>query len=204
MRYLAAVLLLAATSPGMAAVGAKLDLPAGSYAGDRAHTSVTWRVMHFGLSNYTARFAKVASTIVLDPVDVGRSKLDVTIDANSVRTDFPFPEKENFDAEIGGDAKFLNGKAFPKIRFVSTRIVATGPKTAQVTGDLTLRGVTRPVTLDVRFNGSVTKHPMLKVPVFGISATGLLKRSAFGMDYGLQFVGDDVTLQIEAEFQGDK
>lgn len=204
MRLLLAAVIFATALPASAAPAIKLDLPAGIYAGDPSHTSVTWRVMHFGLSNYTARFAKVSSTVVLDPVDVSKSRLNVTIDANSVRTDFPMADKVDFDAELGGGDKWMNGKAFPQISFVSTRIVPTGPKTAQVTGNLTLRGVTKPVTLAVTFNGSLAAHPMLKVPMFGISATATLKRSDFGMDYGLPVVGDDVSLQIESEYQGAK
>ena len=178
-----------------------LDLPSGRYVSDPAHTSVTWKLSHFGLSYYTARFTKIDATVELDAADVAKSTLAVTIDANSVKTDFPFPDKVDFNAEIGGDDKFLNGKAFPEIKFVSTAIVPTGPRTAKITGNLTLRGVTKPMTLDATLNGAMASHPMLKIPIFGVSATGTVKRSDFGMTYGDGVLGNEVKLLIEAEFR---
>ena len=91
MRLLPAVIAALLTVPAAAAT---LDVPSGRYEADPAHTSVTWRVLHLGLSHYTARFTKIGSTIMLDAADPAASKLDVTIDANSVRTDFPFADKD--------------------------------------------------------------------------------------------------------------
>lgn len=197
MRVLIAAVALLIAAPTLAV---PLDAPSGTYNLDLSHTSVTWRIKHLGLSFYTARFAKIASTVVLDAADPSKSKLDVTIDANSVRTDFPFPEKEDFDKVVGGDARFLDGRSFPQIRFVSTSIAATGPKTGKITGNLTLRGVTKPVTLDATFNGTLAPNPMMKTHKLGVSARGSIKRSDFGMNFGLQFVGDEVELIIEAEY----
>jgi len=194
-----AFLAIAGAAP-LAAAPATVPIPSGSYVIDPTHASITWRVVHFGMSNYTARLTKFTATVDLDAADVSKSNLKVSIDPMSVRTDFPYPEKTDFDATIGGDPKFLDGKAHPEITFVSTGIVVTGAKTANITGNLTLRGVTKPVTLATVFNGSIPAHPMTKLPVFGISAKGSFKRSDFGMDYGLQFVSDTVELIIEAEF----
>lgn len=188
----------------VAAAPVKVDLPSGAYTLDLAHASITWRVMHFGLSNYTARFTKFTSTVNLDASDLAKSTLVVTIDPKSVRTDYPFAAQTDFDKEIAEDERFLNGAQFPEIKFVSTGIVATGPKTGKLTGNLTMRGITRPVTLDVRWNGGMASHPFLKIPIFGISATGTIKRSDFGMTYGAQALGDTVQLQIEAEYQKAK
>ena len=88
------------------------------------------------------------------------------------------------------------------ITFKSTAIVMTGSKTADVTGDLTMLGVTKPVTLKVTFNGGMASHPMAKKPAAGFSATGTVKRSEFGMTNALPFIGDDVTVLIETEFFG--
>lgn len=205
MRLYALPLLAAliAAAP-VAAAPVKVDLPSGTYEIDPAHASITWRVMHFGLSNYTARFTKFTSTVNLDAANVAKSTLVVTIDPNSVRTDYPFADKTDFDKEIAQDERFLNGAQFPQIKFVSTGIVATGPKTGKLTGNLTLRGITKPVTLDAKWNGGVASHPFLKIPVFGISATGTIKRSDFGMTYGAQALSDTVELQIEAEYQKAK
>jgi len=197
MRHLLAAAALLAASPLAAAT---LDVPSGKYANDPAHTSVTFRLMHLGLSNYTARMTKIASTVDLDAKDVARSKLAVTIAANSVKTDFPFPDKTDFDGEIGGGDRFLDGKNFPEIKFVSTRITAVG-KTAKITGLLTMRGVTKPVVLDAVLNGTMQPNAMFKTPAFGVSATAHIQRSAWGMSFGTQFVGDDVELLIQAEYR---
>lgn len=197
---LAAAFISIATAPA-AAVDAPTIPVAGTYVTDPAHTSVTWRVMHLGLSNYTARLTEIASTLRLDPAHPATSKLDVTIQANSVRTDFPFPDKTDFDKEIGGDERFLSGDKFPEIKFVSTRIVTTGPKTAKITGNLTLRGVTKPVTLDAKFNGATPANRVMGQPRVGFSATGAINRSDFGMTFGTQFLGDRVELAIEAEYK---
>lgn len=197
MRALIVSLALLAAAP---AIAAPLDAPSGKYEADVTHTSVTWRVRHLGLSMYTARFAKVASTVTLAAAKPENSKVDVTIDANSVRTDFPFPEKEDFDKVVGGDARFLDGGKFPEIKFVSTSIAPTGPKTGKITGNLTLRGVTKPIVLDATFNGSLAPNPMMKTQKIGVSARGTIKRTDFGMTFGTQFLGDEVELQIEAEY----
>ena len=198
MRHLTAAAALLAAAPLAAAT---LDVPSGRYVNDPAHTSVTFRLMHLGLSNYTARLTKTTATVDLDATDVGRSKLSVTIDPKSVRTDFPFPDKVDFDGEIGSGDKFLDGKAFSEIRFVSTAITAGPGKAAKIAGLLTLRGVTKPVVLDAVLNGTMQPNAMFKQPAFGVSATAHIKRSAWGMTYGTQFVGDDVELLIQAEFR---
>jgi polyisoprenoid-binding protein YceI len=182
------------------AAPATMAVPSGKYVIDPSHASLTWRVVHFGLSNYTARFTKFDATVDLDAADVSKSTLKVKVDPKSVRTDYPYADKVDFDAEIATSPKFLDGTAHPDVTFVSTGIVVTGPKTANITGNLTLRGVTKPVTLATVLNGSIPAHPMTKQPVFGISAKGSFKRSDFGMDYGTQFVSDTVELVIEAEF----
>lgn len=200
-RLLLATALVALAAPLAAA---PIDAPSGTYEADLSHTSVTWRVKHLGLSNYTARFAKIASTVQLDSAKPANSTLTVTIDANSVRTDYPFPAKTDFDKEIGGSGKFLDGGKFPEIKFVSTGIVETGAKTAKITGNLTLRGVTKPVTLDAVLNGTAKANPMMGAERIGVSARGTIKRSEFGMTYGTQFVSDDVELIVEAEYKRAK
>ena len=194
---IAAVALLAAAPLAAATLG----VPSGKYANDPAHTSVTFRIMHLGLSNYTARLTKIVSTVDLNAADVAKSKLAVAIDPKSVKTDFPFADKVDFDAEIGSGDKFLDGKAFPEIKFVSTGIVLGSGKSAKISGLLTLRGVTKPVVLDAVLNGTMQPNAMFKVPAFGVSATAHIKRSEWGMTYGTQFVGDDVELLIQAEYR---
>ena len=178
------------------------DVPAGTYKIDPTHASLTWKVSHMGMSNYTARFTKLDATLAFDPAKPETAKLTATVDPTSIRTDYPFVEKENFDKVLVESAKWFNAGVAKTITFNSTAVKMTGAKTADVTGDLTLLGVTKPVVLKVTFNGGMKEHPFTKKPAIGFSATGVVKRSEFGMGNAIPVVGDDVTLLIEAEMSG--
>jgi polyisoprenoid-binding protein YceI len=179
------------------AQAAPLSVPAGEYVLDKTHASLTWKIRHLGLSNYTARFSTYDAVINLNPADPTKSTVTVTIDPTTVRTDFPFPQKEDFDKVIA--EKFLKASQHPKITFQSTGLTATGATTGKLTGNLTFLGVTKPVTLDVTLNGA-KEHPMSKTPVLGFSASGSLKRSDFGSTELQGPLGDEIQLLIEAEF----
>lgn len=187
-----------AQQPQQTAAAAALDVPSGTYTLDPTHASVTWKVNHMGLSNYTARFTKFDATLTFDAARPENSTLSVTIDPKSVRTDYPFPKQENFDAKIAGEV-FLNSAQYPEIKFVSTRVERLTGNTGKVHGDLTLHGVTKPVSLDVTLNGAKT-HPMLGGGALGFSATTKFNRSDFGVKNMVPMVGDEVTVLIEAEF----
>ena len=171
--------------------------PGGNYVSDLAHSSVTWRIGHFGLSRYTARFARADAKLAWNPDKPEGSTLAVAIDPASVRTDFPFPGKEDFDRKIATAPELL---ASEPIRFVSRRIEKTGEKTGRVTGDLTFRGRTQPFTLDVVYNGSMEKHPHDGTPKIGFSAKGSVKRSEWGMDFAIPALDDAVEVIVETEF----
>ncbi|MET0546668.1 MAG: YceI family protein [Caulobacterales bacterium] len=199
----------APAAPEKPALSATLptDAPAGAYKLDNTHASITWKVMHMGMSNYTARFTKWDSELNFDPTDPAKNSVNVTIDAKSVRTDYPYAKTkapwggmEDFDAKISSDPTMLNAKKFPTITFKSTGVERTGEKTAKVTGDLTMLGVTKPITIDATFNGGMKEHPMLKAGAIGFSGVGTIKRSDFGFTAGAPFVGDDVQILIEAEY----
>lgn len=194
-----AVAALATLTPSMPlmAQAAPLSVPAGEYVLEKTHASLTWKINHMGLSYYTARFTSFDSTINLDPKTPTNSTVSVTIDPRSVRTDFPFPEKEDFDKVIA--EKVLQAGQFPTITFQSTGLTATGATTGKLAGNLTLMGVTKPVTLDVTLNGA-KEHPMRKVPVLGFSATGSFKRSDFGSTFLQGPIGDEINVLIEVEF----
>ena len=194
-----AVAALAAMTPAMPlmAQAAPLNVPAGEYALEKTHASLTWKINHMGLSYYTARFTSFDTTINLDPKTPTNSTVSVTIDPRSVKTDFPFPEKEDFDKVIA--EKVLMAGEHPTITFQSTSLKATGATTGKLTGNLTLMGVTKPVTLDVTLNGA-KDHPMRKVPALGFSATGSFKRSDFGSTFLQGPIGDEITVLIEVEF----
>jgi polyisoprenoid-binding protein YceI len=196
-------LLLALTLPATAQ-----DLPdpvAGTYTLDRAHTRVLFKVNHLGFSTYIAPFTGVDATLTFSPEAPETMALQATIQASSVETLYPDPSFD-FNALITGP-DFLDAAQFPTITFTSTTITLTGDKTADVTGDLTLHGITKPVTLAVTYNGGWGAMPMDPAGArIGFSATGSLNRSDFGIAYGLPAPGttmgvwDEVKIEIETEF----
>src|SRR5262249_55904370 len=126
--------------------------PAGTYVLDKPHSSIEWKVLHQGMSWYSARFTKYDISLEFNADDVSKSRVTATIDPKSVVTDDAAkraPAPSTFDKELGEDT--LGGTK--AIKFVSTKIVKTGDNTGKMTGDLTFLGVTKPVTLDVVFNG---------------------------------------------------
>jgi polyisoprenoid-binding protein YceI len=182
-------------------------IPAGAYTLDKSHASLIFRVDHLGFSNYTARFKKFDAKLEFDPKNLGAAKVTATVDPNSLETDFPDPAKVDFNAQLRGE-QWLDTAKYPEIKFESKRIEVTGDNTVRVHGDFTLHGVTKPVVLDAKFNGGYAGHPFDPNARIGFSAQGTLKRSEFGMGYGVpdpgsKFgVGDDVSIHIEAEFTG--
>ena len=201
--------LAAALAPLLAAVpaGAADVVPAGRYTLDRSHASLLFSVDHLGFSHYTARFRRFDATLQFDPAKLAAAQVEVTVDATSIETDFPDPAKLDFNAELQG-AGWLDAARHPSMTYRSRRIVPTGERTFRIEGDLTLRGVTRPVTLEARYNGGYAGHPMDPQARIGFSATGQLRRSEFGISYGIPApgttmgVGDTVELRIECEFSG--
>lgn len=181
-----------------------VEAPAGTYKLDPTHASLTWRVKHMGLAFYTARFTKFDATLDIDPAKAEAARLSVTVDPLSVRTDYPLAAKKDFDKELAEGSKWFDGNAHKSITFQSTSVARTGDSTAKVAGNLTLRGVTKPVTLDVTLNGAMKLHPLRKKPALGFSATATIKRSEFGMTALLgPALADEVQLVIEAEMLGN-
>jgi polyisoprenoid-binding protein YceI len=181
------------------------EAPPGAYKLDRDHASLTFRVNHMGLSRYTARFTDMSADLQFDPANPSAMTLSATVDPRSLETDF-HGDKPDFDAELAGPS-WLDAAKFPQITFKSTKVEVTGPATANVTGDLSLHGVTRPVTLKTTFNGGAKPNNMDPMGSrIGFSAEGSLKRSEFGVAYGIPApgsnfgVGDEVEFFIEAEF----
>ena len=195
--------LLAALPLGSCAITATQSVAAiqtagaGAYALEKPHASLTWRVKHMGLSNYTARFADFDATLDFDPGNVEASKVKAVINPMSVRTDHPTDSE--WDMRIGRD--LFRGEQFPQIVFESTSVQKTGEFTGVLTGDLTFLGVTKPVTLDVAFNGAAKAAALYQGrDAVGFSARGVLRRSDFGSTRYAAFVGDEVEIVIEAEF----
>lgn len=185
-----------------------LQAPAGTYALDPNHASLVWTIPHLGLSDYTVRFVTFDGQVTLNPENLEQSSVTLSIDPASVRTEFPgdweathpgvpFP---SFDAQIAQDEGMLNAADGAPITFTSTQVNQTGPRTADVTGDLNFRGQTRPVTMKATFNGELESHPFARVPAIGFNAEGSFKPSEFGVNLLGGVLGDEVTVRFSGEF----
>ncbi len=186
--------------PGLAvlAVALAAGLPAAAaerYVVDGDHSDVVFLVDHLGYSKTIGRMNKVEGMILFDEEAVENSSVEITIDAASVDTNHKARDEDL------RSANFFNVAEYPKITFKSTAVEKTGEATGRITGDLTLLGVARPVTLEVTFNRKAP-HPVPSydgVMTAGFSARARIRRSDFGMDAFLPAVGDEVELLIEVE-----
>jgi polyisoprenoid-binding protein YceI len=206
---LAAVLACAGVGAHAEAAPQDSSPPAGTYLLDKTHASLVLRVDHLGLSNYTLRFTRLDATLDFDPADLARSSVKATIDARSIETDFPEPERVDFDAQLRSE-QWLDTARFPEMRYESTRVQLIGANRLRIDGELTLHGVTRSVPLEATFNGGFARHPLGGNAQIGFSATGSLKRSDFGITFALPppkstfGVGDEISIALELEFSKPK
>ena len=162
------------------------------YIYDPAHTQIVFRVDHLGFSHPSGRFLKFSGGFVFDADTPENSDVNMIIQARSIDMGSSAWE------DVMKGSSFLKTDKYPDITFKSTKIVKTGARTGNVTGDLTIIGVTKPITLAVTYNKSGT-HPYNKNYIAGFSATGKIKRSDYGMDFGLPGIGDMVDIDVEVE-----
>jgi polyisoprenoid-binding protein YceI len=202
---LALGLLATTAAPAQDSTTASSEPPAGTYQLDPAHARLVFSLSHLGFSEYTAVFKSFSASLDFDPAAPEKMQLTATVDPRSIETFYPDP-KFDFNASLSGP-DVLDAAQFPQMTFKSTRMRLTAPQEAAVTGDMTLHGVTRPVTLRVRYNGGYAGNPLDPGGArIGFSATGALFRSEFGMGFGIPApgtnmgVGDLVSFRIEAEF----
>jgi polyisoprenoid-binding protein YceI len=172
---------------------------AGTYAADPGHSLITFEVNHFGFNDYYGIFGDVAGTLVLDPANLDAAKVDVTIPIASVTTASKGLTDHLLRAGKDGGTPDFFGPAPAAARFVSTAVKADGMK-AMITGDLTLNGVTKPVTFEAEFTGA-GNNPFNKKATVGFEAETSIKRSDFGVNYGIPFVSDEVELDISVAFE---
>jgi polyisoprenoid-binding protein YceI len=179
--------------------------PAGQYEIDKSHASVLLRVSHLGFSTYTTRFSRFDAHLTFDPSNIPASKVATTIDASS----FEMDAAPQMCLDIMKGPQMLDIVKYPQIIFKSERIQMTGAKSMNISGTLTIHGVTRPVVLAAVFNGGYAGMPKMDPHArIGFSAHGSFKRSDFGIAFGLPApgtsigVGDLVEFSIEAEFAG--
>ncbi|WP_310620295.1 YceI family protein [Flexibacterium corallicola] len=159
---------------------------------DMSHSNIAFSYNHLGYSTTDGRFADWSGTLVIDEEKPENSKVDITISTNSLDT---FSQKR--DEHLKG-ADFFNVEKYPEATFRSTKVMKTAENMLEVTGDLTLHGVTKPTTLEVTVN-RLAEHPMSKKMVAGLTATTMIKRSEFGIDKYVPYVGDEVTITINSE-----
>ena len=182
---LAAALLLSA------AVSAPAFAAADTYAIDTNHTFPRFSYKHLGFSTQLSRFNKVSGQVVLDK-EAKTGSVDITIDMKSVDTG-----SKLFDEHIQAE-DFLNTAQFPTATFKSTKVVFNGDKPAEITGDLTMKGITKQVTLTVT-SFLAMPHPMQKKDAIGADAYTVVKRTEFNMGKYAPHVGDDVRIDISLE-----
>ncbi|MEZ5947557.1 MAG: YceI family protein [Hyphomonas sp.] len=171
-----------------------LQIPAGVYVLDPAHGKITWSVSHLGYSTYVGQFPDVAATLEFDPDSLSSSTVEAVIDMNKVGT-----LNAALDAHLK-TADFFDTANFPTASFVTKSVEVTDVDSAVISGDLTLRGVTRPVSFDADFNMAGV-NPLDQKFTLGFDGQAVIRRSEFGVSYGLPMVGDEVELHIEAEFK---
>jgi polyisoprenoid-binding protein YceI len=158
---------------------------------DTHHTAPRFEYSHFGYSNQIHSFDKTSGQVIYDPV-AHTGSVDITIDAKSVNTGYPL-----FNQHIQ-DADFFDTAKYPTITFKSTKVKFVGDKPVAVDGNLTIKGVTKAVTLTVT-SFQMMPHPMLKREAIGANAVTKIKRSEFNLGKYAPMVSDDVTLSIAME-----
>ena len=162
------------------------------YKIDPTHTATVFSWNHFGFSTPSANFTDIQGVIKVDNAKPANSSVEVTIPLSSVNTNVPALDKE-FQEEA-----WFNAAKYPNITFKSTKVETKDKKHFKITGDLTVKGVTKPVVLDVVLNKQ-GEHPMAKVPAIGFNATTSFNRSAFGIGNYVPNVGDKITVNITTE-----
>lgn len=169
------------------------------YTPDRWHTRIYFTISHMGLSDYSGRFVEYDIDFMFDAEDMSNSRVEVTIPVSSIDT---------FSPELNGkmgDEGFFDAARHPEIHFVSTSIEQISDTRASMTGDMTIKGKTLPVTFDVTFNG-IVMHPYYSLNNAGFTATATISSRAFGVNSLPDWmVSDEVDIRVELEaFEGNR
>ncbi len=180
-RILLSSLLAAVSLPAMAAVE-KYDI-------DTGHTQITFGWNHLGFSNNSGNLEKITGTFQLDTADLTKSSVEVTMPLDGLHTGV---SKLDDHLKTG---EFFDAAKYPNITFKSTKVEKSGAEALKLTGDLSMHGVTKPVTLNVKIN-KIGDNAMMKTKSAGFDADVTLKRSDFGISYGVPNVSDDIKVHI--------
>ena len=165
----------------------------GTYTVDTGHTQVMFTVNHLGFNSYYGIFGGATGTLMLDPAKPAAAKVSITIPLEMVVT-----TSDRLNTHLKSP-DFFDAAKFPTATFTSTSVAVSGT-TAKISGNLTLKGVTKPIVLDAKFTGAGT-GPMNKAETVGFEATTTVKRSDFGISYGVGMVSDNVPLKITVAFE---
>lgn len=169
---------------------------AADYTIDPTHTSVVVSWNHFGFSNPTASFSDASGSISFDEKTPQKASINVTIPVKTVDT-----KVAKLNEEFINEADYFDVAKYPTATFKSTKVTAKGDGQFDVTGDLTIKGVTKSVVFNAKLNG-MGEHPMSKKPAIGFDASTVIKRTEFNLGKYAPYVSDEVTLTITTEAQG--
>ena len=187
MRYLTT--LTAMLAVGVASAASAAD----TYHLEKTHVDLLFSISHAGFTEKHGSFRDLDATLEYDPAKPENSQVTVVVKTDSLDTAFA-PRDKDVKRE-----KFLDVAKYPEMRFVSTKVTREPDHMLRIDGDLTLHGVTKPLTLHAKLNKEAP-NPFDKRPTLGFSATGSLKRSDFGIATYIPVIGDEVNLTIDAEF----
>ena len=186
----------AVVAPGVRNIRLELDeIPAGTYDITTKETLVRYGVDHMGFSEFWGTFSGATGTLAFDPKALGAAKLDVKV---------PIAMVETTNRELNGQLfsdEFFDAEDYPWMKFSSTKVIRSGPKSFKVTGDLTMHNVTKTMVLDVTFHGAGNDPFSGKGIIIGFDAKGTVKRSEFGIGKYVPIVSDETTITISAEFK---
>lgn len=163
-----------------------------AYEFDKSHANLVFSYDHLGYSTTDGRFGEWTGELVIDQETPENSSITMTVEIDSMDTFWAERDKHLKSAD------FFDVDTHPRATFVTTDVEKTGESTLSVTGDLTIKGVTKPATFEVTVN-ALGEHPMAKKQAIGFDATTVVKRSDYGMDMFVPYVGDEVTISFSAE-----
>lgn len=170
------------------------EIAAGVYVIDSKETQVRYATVHMGFTQFWGTFPGATGTLTIDPKNLAATKLEVRVPVATLET-----TNRELNGELVSD-EFFGLAKFRSLRFVSTAVTRTGPRTAKLAGDLTIHGVTKPVVFDVTFGGA-GPNAFSKVPTLGFHAEGQVRRSDFGVGKYVPIVSDETQISISAAFE---
>jgi polyisoprenoid-binding protein YceI len=172
---------------------ASSSVAAETYQLEKTHADLLFSIDHAGFTQKHGSFRDFDGTLQYDAAKPENSKVEITVKTSSLDTALPARDKD-----VMGET-FLDAAKYPEMRFVSTKVVPGPNQELRIEGDLTLHGVTKPITLQAKLN-KIGPNPFDKRPTLGFSASGSLKRSDYGMTKAIPLIGDVVTIALDVEF----